>query len=141
MENRIEANLALIKKIPFFTHYTDEIQQAIAEKMMELPFEEGETILNEGTEGRRLYVIEAGKVGVYKNGAEIITLGVGDFFGEISLITSEKRTASVVALENTQTVVLKKEDFQELLKLGFFRDQEVKEELFRRIRENYAKGW
>lgn len=141
MRDRIQDNLAILEKIPFFSHYSDEVKQHIAEKMMELPFEKDEVILHEGSEGRRLYIIEKGTVGVFKGDKQIATLEAGMFFGEISLITSEARTASVKALDDVTTLVLHKDDFQELLKMGFFQDQGVKDELFRRIKENYDKGY
>lgn len=140
MEDRLQENLAILKNIPFFTPYTDDILEKIAEKMMQVPFQKGELILQAGSEARRLYVIKKGKVRVFKDDQEIAVLDEGKFFGEIGLITSEKRTASVEAVEDTETIVLNKDDFDMLVKEGLFRDEAAREELFRRIRENFEKG-
>ena len=136
MEDRIQENVQILKNIPFFTDYDQEILEKIADKMMMLPFGTGEMILSEGTEGRRLYIIKKGKVRVFTDNEEIAMLGAGEFFGETSLITDERRTASVEAIEDTDTVVLNKEDFETLIKEGLFKDEATKEELFRRIQEN-----
>ncbi len=130
----------IIKNIPFFAPYGDDVLRKIAEKMMQVPFQKGEMILQVGGEARRLYVIKKGQVRVFKDNVDIATLGEGKFFGEIGLITSEKRTANVEALEDVETIVLNKDDFDQLVKQGLFRDEASREELFRRIRENYEKG-
>jgi CRP-like cAMP-binding protein len=140
MEQHLQANLKIVKSIPFFASYSEEIQQTIADKMLETPYQKGEIIIHEGTAGRRLYVIKKGSVRVSKKGKEIAVLSEGAFFGEISLITAEYRTATVEALEDVELVVLTIESFQELVQHGFFKDVPAREELFRRIRENYDRG-
>jgi CRP/FNR family transcriptional regulator, cyclic AMP receptor protein len=141
MEQHLQANLKIVKAIPFFASYSEEIQQKIADKMIETPFQKDEVIIHEGTAGRRLYIIKKGSVRVSKEGKEIAVLKEGAFFGEISLITSEYRTATVQALEDVDLIILTKEDFQALTEQGLFKDVATREELFRRIRENYERGF
>lgn len=66
----------------------------------------GQVILHEGEAGDSLYLIEAGQVDVHtsqRNGGQrvLTTLGPGDYFGEIALITGGEQTADVVAVATT----------------------------------------
>lgn len=64
-------------------------------------FEDGEIIFEEGDEGLDLYVIQAGRVEITRSGVSgprvITRLGPGDFFGEMSVVLGENRTARAVA--------------------------------------------
>ncbi|MHC4103499.1 MAG: Crp/Fnr family transcriptional regulator [Planctomycetota bacterium] len=78
-------------------------------------FSKGDFICRENSPGADMYVIQSGKVGVYKTiNGEKIALGVlnpGDFCGEMSLLLKSNRTASLVVLEDTEVLVLHKEAF------------------------------
>jgi CRP-like cAMP-binding protein len=75
-------------------------------------------IVTEGESGDAMFVIVSGAVEVWtkRSGKKIVlaTLKEGDFFGEISLITGETRTATVTALKETRLMKLKKSDFDEI---------------------------
>ena len=70
-----------------------------------------EVILREGdTTSREMYIIQEGEVRVTKmiagNETELGTMGKGDFFGEMSLLESEPRTATIVASKPTKCLVI-----------------------------------
>ncbi len=78
-------------------------------------------IFKEGDPGDRFYIIQSGKVRVFKRGSdgletELSVLGAGDSFGEMALLTGERRSANVETLEETRLMVLSKEHFQHVLK-------------------------
>ena len=83
-------------------------------------FSEGEYLLREGEMGIDSYIIIKGHVKVFKTAesgvVELGTLTEGGTVGEMALITNEPRTASVVALEQTETLVLNKDLFTHNLK-------------------------
>lgn len=92
--------------------------------------EVGETIIEEGAEGRGLYLVVSGRVRVLKrDGADVVqvaALGPGDLFGEISLLMRKPSTATVVAEQSTALLFLSRSefddatrDFPELLKGAF----------------------
>jgi CRP-like cAMP-binding protein len=92
--------------------------------------EAGETIIEEGAEGRGLYLVVSGRVRVLKrDGADLVqvaTLDPGDLFGEISLLMRKPSTATVVAEQSTALLFLPRSefldatrDFPELLKGAF----------------------
>jgi CRP-like cAMP-binding protein len=79
-----------------------------------------ETVFHQGDPGDALHVIAAGSVKIVlpsPDAAEpaiLATLGPGDFFGELALLDGEAHSASVIALEPTQTLVLGRVDFERL---------------------------
>jgi CRP-like cAMP-binding protein len=75
--------------------------------------------MRQGDPGDSLYVVRGGKVavqvGVLGASKEIATLGDGQFFGEMSLMTGESRAATVVAKTDVECYIVDKEAFQEIL--------------------------
>jgi CRP-like cAMP-binding protein len=73
-------------------------------------FEDGEIIFDEGDEGIDLYVIQAGQVQITRSsnaGPRIVAnLRAGDFFGEMSVVLGEARTARAVAIGRTELLEL-----------------------------------
>jgi cAMP-dependent protein kinase regulator len=81
------------------------------EKMTARRFSAGTTILREGEAGDSLYLVTEGRVEVEtrdESGERVVlgSLGPGDFFGEISLLTSRPRTATVTAITDLETLEL-----------------------------------
>jgi CRP-like cAMP-binding protein len=79
-----------------------------------------EIICQEGTAGDVMYIIQSGTAEVFKKiNNEVVKLTMlskGDFFGEISLMLSIPRTASIKALENSQVQALDKNEFLEKMR-------------------------
>jgi CRP/FNR family cyclic AMP-dependent transcriptional regulator len=69
-----------------------------------LPYGPGQTIFKEGDHADVMFVIQAGEVEVRYNGHQIETLGEGNIFGEMSLISEEPRSATVIALTDVRLV-------------------------------------
>jgi len=80
-------------------------------------YKKHELIINEGSKDCDLYIILSGNVSVKKGEDEFKAIGAltsGDFFGEISFITGEKRMSSVYAQEETIVLHLSQEKFHHL---------------------------
>ncbi|MBJ6765649.1 mechanosensitive ion channel family protein [Myxococcaceae bacterium JPH2] len=79
-------------------------------------FGRGERIIQEGEEGRTFYVVGSGEVSVRagKAQAEVTRLGRGSYIGEMSLLTGEKRAATVVAMEDSVLLELDRPTFGRL---------------------------
>jgi rhodanese-related sulfurtransferase len=78
-------------------------------------------IFRQGDPGDSFYIISSGKIRVFRKDREgmetdLSTLGPGDSFGEMALLTGEKRSANVEAVEETRLIVLSKEQFDRTLK-------------------------
>ncbi len=110
----------MLKNIPLFLGL-DEGELVLMENLaVEKVVPRGTIILNEGDMGDSLFAIASGRVKVFigdEDGREIILkiLSAGDFFGEMSLIDREPRSASVAAIENTTLKVLSYQAFHDCL--------------------------
>jgi CRP-like cAMP-binding protein len=96
--------------IPLFEGLTDKELAAIADAASETAAGEGQILANQGDFGHALYAIEAGTASVSADGVPLRTLGPGDVFGEIAVLTSGRRTSSVVATSPMRLIVLFKRD-------------------------------
>ena len=101
----------VISQIPFFAPLQEKEREELAEDATMHVFSAGEMVIREGDSGRSVYVILDGRVKVFTrdNGdkeLELATLGVGQFFGEMSFVSGEPRSSSVAALELSVVVEL-----------------------------------
>ena len=75
-------------------------------------YRKGDIIFKEGSYGQVVYLINKGKVEIAKilDGKKVVieTIGPGDLFGEMSFIDSEPRSATAIAIENTEVGVMDK---------------------------------
>ncbi|MCH9614108.1 MAG: hypothetical protein SP1CHLAM54_11200 [Chlamydiia bacterium] len=83
--------------------------------IMQLHFEPGEIIFNEGDKGDYLYIITEGKVEIFNKKGYITHLGQGEFFGEMALLNEKSRGATVKCEEPTNVLALRKKDFGMLI--------------------------
>ena len=101
----------VISKIPFFVPLQETEREELAEDATMHVSNAGEMIIREGDYGRSVYIILDGRVKVFTtddggNELPLATLGVGQFFGEMSLVSGKPRSSSVVALELSVLVEL-----------------------------------
>ena len=75
----------------------------------------GETIFYKDTTGNMMFVILEGQVGVFDGEKPIATLTAGDMFGEMALINNAPRSATAIAVTDTNLFTLSEEIFQRLL--------------------------
>jgi cAMP-dependent protein kinase regulator len=80
----------------------------------EISIKEGEELATEGRFGHEFFVIEDGSAEVLKDGERIAELGPGDFFGEIALLETERRTATVKATSPMAVIVMFRRDFKQM---------------------------
>lgn len=84
-------------------------------------YRKNETIFHEGDPGDSLYIVESGSVKIVllspesEEGAIIATLSRGDFFGELALLDGAPHSATAVAMEPTDALVLKRDRFEDLV--------------------------
>lgn len=92
----------------------------LLDELRECTYEPGEWVFREGDTSDSLYIIESGSVDVIKEEGQaektaLANLGPGEFFGEMSLIKRQSRTASIRAADSTVLLKLSKNNFQEML--------------------------
>jgi CRP-like cAMP-binding protein len=74
----------------------------------------GVQLAGEGATGYSFFVIGDGGVAVTRSGVQLVVLGPGDFFGEIALLGSLRRTATVTTTQRSRILVLFGNDFARL---------------------------
>ena len=87
----------MLKKVPLFAGLDDRELGEIAGQMRERRFSEGDTVTQEGAGGAGFFVVEDGTADVTVDGAARGSIGPGDYFGEIALLTGSDRTATIKA--------------------------------------------
>jgi CRP-like cAMP-binding protein len=86
-----------LQRVPLFSRVDDKELRRIVKSFRPATFSAGEEIAVEGQDGVGFFVIESGTAQVSIGGEEVRMLGPGDYFGEIALIDSGPRSATVVA--------------------------------------------
>jgi CRP/FNR family transcriptional regulator, cyclic AMP receptor protein len=140
----MEANKGLISQINIFKGLGSSELKLLISLLKEKTVRKDGIVLNQEDPGDALYIIKEGKVKVVLFGEEgkefiLSTLKSGDFFGEMSLLDGEPRSASVVATKEAKLLVLERDDF-----LNFVRNSpdialNILAELSRRLRRTDEK--
>jgi CRP-like cAMP-binding protein len=105
----------LLKRVPLFSDLEGKELQQIANSMKQRTFSAGQEIAVEGESGVGFFVIEDGNAKVTVHGEERRTLGPGDYFGEVALISQSARTATVTADTDLKTWGMTFWDFRPLV--------------------------
>jgi CPA1 family monovalent cation:H+ antiporter len=100
--------------IPLFADLTLDQRESVARMCEEIDIKAGETLLREGDFGYAMFAITSGNAQVIQNGEVIRVLGSGDVFGEIAVLVSGRRTASVVATTPMKLVTVFNRDLWRL---------------------------
>lgn len=107
--------IEILKQIPFFAQLSDEDLEAIGQKVEMQYFGPEQVIFEEGDYGEEMYIIKRGKVQVLRDYSILAELSDNAFFGEMALVSEEPRNATIKAMSEVEALVLKKDDFRELL--------------------------
>ena len=110
----------MLKDIPLFSCLEDHEIEHLEKVALKKLYLKNRVVVSEGDESDCLYVIESGKVKAIINDEEgkEITLnmhGPGEYFGELSLIDGEPRSATIMTKEQTKFVVIMRDDFKKML--------------------------
>jgi|SRR5215204_1116665 len=95
---------------PFLAGIPDDELDAVASAASEREFATGETLISEGDFGHSLFLVEEGTADVSIDGTSIGRVGPGDLIGEVAVLASGRRTASVVAASPIRAISFFKRD-------------------------------
>jgi CRP-like cAMP-binding protein len=110
-----------LRRCALFAKVDDDILAMCAATLRIRRYRKNETIFHQGDPGDSLYIIESGSVKIVlpspegEEGAIIATLSRGDFFGELALLDGAPHSATAVAIEPTEGLVLRRDRFEELV--------------------------
>ena len=97
-----------------FADLTDDERAEVAACMRQVTVDPGTTLASEGDNAYELFVIEEGDADVRKGGEVVRKLGPGDVFGEIGLLATGTRTASVIATSPMRLVAMFSREYKQL---------------------------
>jgi CRP-like cAMP-binding protein len=92
----------------------------IAKITRQVSIKKGESLFKEKDDAKGLWLILSGKIEISRVTADgwrqtLVVLSAGHFFGELSILENRKHVASAVALEDTELLLLLKEDFEKMM--------------------------
>jgi CRP/FNR family cyclic AMP-dependent transcriptional regulator len=126
--------------VPLFSELSRRDLKRLAGATITRAYKRDETIVKEGENAVAFYIVKSGRVNVVRgaegaNQSVIATLGDGEFFGEMAILDSYPRSASVVAVEDTECLVLSRWDFTAELRSNPYIAVEMLPVISRRLRK------
>ncbi len=116
-----ERGLAALGGVELFHSLTDEERTSLVEHLEQVPYAAGETVTRQGAVAHWLYILCAGRVEIRRHLVEgdvaraVATIEAPGFFGEMGMLTGERRRADVVALTDVECYRLDKTGFERIL--------------------------
>lgn len=107
-------DLARLEGVAIFSDLTRGELERVARWADEVSVPEGYELAREGQFAHEFFIIEDGAAAVIAGGERIAELGAGDFFGEIGLLETERRTATVVATTAMELIVMFEREFRQM---------------------------
>jgi len=134
------SNLELIRRVSLFSTLSPEQAEGLAGAVSKKSFKRGEVLVEQGRKCNALYIILVGRTRVLmtdNNGREVIlaTLSSGDYVGEMSLIDNDPHSATVVADQEVDVLVLGRDSFLRCLNENMEMAHAVMRVLVQRLRK------
>ncbi|MGQ0628957.1 MAG: cyclic nucleotide-binding domain-containing protein [Phycisphaerales bacterium] len=116
-----ERRIAILRSLSLLAPLAEDEVAGLAERLRRVEFARGEVITRQGAEAHWLYILAAGRAEAFlatEDGLatrRVATLVPGEFFGELSLLTGARRTATIIAAEDTLCYRLEKDAFVSII--------------------------
>lgn len=133
--------ILILKDVPLFKDMSAAVLSGLANIADEQVFAKSQKVFEKGDEGSSLFIIIEGSIRIHdandvnKPNKTLATLKEGDFFGELSLLGNEKRSASATAVNDSILLEISQDSFQHLLMENFDLSKNLLSSLADRIRE------
>ena len=134
------ADTQLLAAVPLFERFNDEERELLATQLDEVEFQAGQMIFRRTDPGGAIFIVASGEVEVFiedTTGSRIVfeTVKPGHFFGELSLLDGESRSASAQALVLTRALRVDRQDLEQLFARHPTAAMDVLAVITRRLRE------
>jgi CRP-like cAMP-binding protein len=140
MRLRRDAKIALLRKVPLFERVSQKELARIAAIASEVSYPQGVALLREGTRDDGFFILLQGEVDVRRGVRLLQTLKRGQFFGEIGLLASVPRTATVTTGTQIEALLISGSEFKRLLRDSPTLALKVLEELADRLEKTVLAG-
>jgi HEAT repeat protein len=119
-EKQLMERLLMLQSVPLFAAMTLEQLEAIHSCLSEQHYTKGEVIFNEGDIGDEMYIVADGQVEIYLSlncpePLHLATVEAGSYFGEMSVLDKDPRSAAAKVTQDARLFVLKGEQLKELI--------------------------
>lgn len=106
-----------LRNVPLFAGLDDKELSSIADRMVERRFAAGSKLTEQGSEGVGFFVINEGSAEVTVDGESRGTVGPGDYFGEVALLSDahSTRTATITATTDVVALAMTAWDFKPMV--------------------------
>ncbi len=130
-----------LKRADVFRDLPSSILESLAAHLHEVHLEPGETLFEKGDLGHAMYVVAEGRLRVHDGEATLAALERGSVLGEVSVLTSEERMASVTAETPSRLLRLEQEVLYEVMAVSPEISRGLIAVLLRRLGESpFASG-
>ena len=113
---RVERTRRVLGQVPLFQPLDDLELRRVLHVTEVQQYEDADVILREGERGEELYIVLSGEVAVHRGGAVVKTLSAGEHVGEMALVRSQPRSASVVSHGRSELLVMRRPEFFSILR-------------------------
>jgi CRP/FNR family transcriptional regulator len=121
MATTSEETVELLRRVPVFSALGSEELARVAEVAVPRRFDAGEAVFREGDESDTCYIVRSGHARAVREHSDgrsitLANFGPGDIFGELAMFDSERRSATVEAIESTEAIAILSGDMRRLLR-------------------------
>ncbi len=113
---RLALKRDVLAKMPLFSRLTERELLRVMQAVEAREYNDGEIVIQEGDKGDELFIVLEGKVRVFRGEQTLTHLGPGEHLGEMALIRSVPRSASVTAVGHAELIAIRRQDFFEILR-------------------------
>jgi CRP/FNR family transcriptional regulator, cyclic AMP receptor protein len=132
-------NKALLRRVTILSELSDKDLDTLSQRLVPRTYIKEAIIVSQEEEGDSLFIIKSGKVKVtlYGDSGREVILSIfqaGDYFGEMSLIDNQPRSANVIAIDESEVLILSRPAFSQQIEENPRVAQGIMRELCRRLR-------
>jgi CRP-like cAMP-binding protein len=114
--SRSGSKVDVISRVPLFAGLSKRELGQVASLADEIDLPADKTLIREGERGREFFILLSGEAEVTRRGKRLATRRAGEFFGEIALVSSLPRVATVTTREPSRALVIRDVEFRQLLR-------------------------
>jgi CRP-like cAMP-binding protein len=127
--------ILFLRNVPLFSGMQPDALSQLAGIAEEIVYSQSDPIIVEGDHGEAMFLIVEGKVRIHRNNVTLAALGSEDYFGEMSILDGEPRSASATAESDCLLLRISQSDFQRILSGHFNVAITIIQTLTRRLRQ------